>query len=243
MSDWLAPQPLDGPYTDENAACRALVDNLVRRDGPPEAEVDRLTYSCGSDPGHTVVKMKTAAALAAPFLGALPIVVLRRGGAVPADSCTLALRKTDGWWLIGSDAFVCQGPVGTGHDFEGIEVDEISVVPLFPDRPRVLRYRYSRVEYLLSQAPGPGGRGRQEHRARRRQGFVMFCGLGASGRPSCTPPIPERFAPWSSKPVTLRFTTRPGGRLVISGPRQQQPDDLDDEEWARLLGEHLIQFP
>ena len=74
------------------------------------------------------------------------VTEVRRGAAVPA----VVVSTARGYWLA-SDARVCHGPVGTGHDVQGLAVAATRV-------GAVMRVETKLTERMETMDPGPRGR-------------------------------------------------------------------------------------
>lgn len=101
-------------------------------------------------------------------------------GATPPEVwCSLAVEHEGGWWVL--PTVTCQRP--------GMSVDitRMKVAPLVARAEAVL-FDYTIERTLTSMDPGPNGeRIDSTHPLVTR--FVTACGVGASGAPSCTPPV------------------------------------------------------
>jgi hypothetical protein len=220
-ADPLAPRPLPGPWVDGAAACAAAIAATPAGDA--------LQRTCAA---HAPFAASTSVDLAPPFRSADVVVIAERGGVAPLDRCVVVVSTARGYWLA-SDERVCHGPVGTGHDVVGLEVAAT-------ERGGVVRVETKLTERVLTMDRGPHG-GRVERSLVRTSDDVLLCGAGASGRPSCTPPLPLVRSDWGGPPV--RFAVRvERDQFELDAPAEAEQLDLDTT-WRRAVGRHALRFP
>jgi hypothetical protein len=143
----------------------------------------------------------------------------------------LAIKTDEGWFLstyslVGYSVVVPQTP--------------IVVSGKSPGQTTLL------AEFIVKRATatGPDCEGRGYQSAAR---FVLVCGIGASKKPSCTPPIPVGYDPWLSyeQGVTknlARLEVSPEARLTILAADNALGQKLPPSVRS-LFGTQLLTFP
>jgi hypothetical protein len=151
----------------------------------------------------------------------------------------LAVRTEAGWFVRVDVA--AHGNAGPGSGRAELSHLGVEIVEVVPAGGPELMVRVD--EAWLETTRGPGGVLHEDRRSDR-----IFCGVGPSGRPACTSPIPlvgalreltDRGRGPSRSEQRWRMSLRVAKRkIVITG----EPDAVDDAHRA-WLGTHAIAFP
>jgi tetratricopeptide (TPR) repeat protein len=228
----LAPAPLPGPFADLGDWCEA--QNQRSPDSPVTCDATRSGLAAGPD------------VIASPPRPLQEVRLVAMTGALDDVTCLLALRTAAGWWL--HDGIPCETPSPGGRDWA-------AALALAGDDSAGRGSREARIvgRFLLSYAQdddaavddgdAPGGHQCEE--------VVVVCGVGRSGRPSCTPNLTVAWAascpaapPSGSAPPPAPAWTRRGD--VALAPARLSFARATGEARAPVelaTGSHRLVFP
>jgi hypothetical protein len=239
--DPLAPAPLQGPFADLGDYCEAQnqrsPDSLVTCDGT------RSGLAAGPE------------AIASPPRPIDEVRLIAMTGQLDDVTCLLALRTTAGWWI--HDGVPCETRSTAGRDWAASLAltadDSAAVGGRRGDGARVPRIV---GRFLLSYAGRDGGaadddEGDAGHQC---EEILIVCGVGRSGRPSCTPNLTVGWAATCatdaptgpSAPVAPRWDARAEptlapGKLVFPAVSLREGSPRPVVELP--TGTHALTFP
>jgi hypothetical protein len=203
----LDPQPLEGPFA-------SLEDYLEANPAPHDD-------SCGPRPGPSVRPHRVGAA--GRFREAR---LMRAPGSIACahvEYCIVGLRTAEGWFVRASSE-ACHGTLGPGQDVAtlapktrwiGSGTDQVLAIET-TRRTKTLEIREQR--------------GVRDERVQDRESrYLTLCGLGASAKPSCTPPVvlscpdtkgntSQASWSWAADQVTFESEADPLGACEWDGP-------------------------
>ena len=176
--DLLAPKSALGPFGDLSAACSAVTKTLVERQPGAKVTCDPEAAS-----GSFFVGAVEAADVTTPWLAARVITTCTDSmSSCATGTVHLAMQtKADGKWYVATDVESAYNPGAFGI-YESVAGEKIEVkdrvVGGFPEVVLQLRHDrsdsdlgWNEVESYITES-------------------MLLCGLGPSGVPSCTRPIP-----------------------------------------------------
>jgi hypothetical protein len=239
--DPLAPAPLQGPFADVGDMCEAQnqrsPDSLVTCDGT------RSGLAAGPE------------AISSPPRPIDEVRLVAMTGALDDVTCLLALRTAAGWWI--HDGIPCETTSSAGRDWAAslslTADDSAAAVGSTRQRRGEPAARVPRIvaRFLLSYAGRDEGDD-ADPRLHQCEEIAVICGVGPSGRPSCTPNLTVAWASTcaadppsgSMAPAPPRWDRRSepvlsAGRIVFpaaAGPGGRSPVEL-------ATGSHRLVFP
>jgi hypothetical protein len=165
----LSPAPLPGPFADLGDWCEA--QNQRSPDSLVTCDATRSGLAAGPD------------RIGSPPRPLAEVRLVAMTGALDDVTCLLALRTAAGWWI--HDGIPCETPTPGGRDWAAglaLADDTASRTPRIVGR---FLLSYTRDEEVADDEDA-GGHQCEE--------VVVVCGVGRSGRPSCTPNLTVGWA-------------------------------------------------
>lgn len=211
----LTPVPLGARFASLEA---------FRKAHPPKRDP-----SCGPAPART--RSASVRLGARGTITAAEVVRLAADVAcAPIERCSLALRTAAGWF-VAEPTDTCAGVIGPGA--RTARQDE-RLLAVKTSAAELIEYRYTTVIARTSVTPD-GQRAGDERREVR---WLVVCGLGASGAPSCTEPIAVSCADAEGTVHAVSWSYADGNLQLES---KVDPDACQDE--PLVLGTYPLIFP
>ena len=197
--DALAPVMTRGPYASLEAWC----DERIARERASLGDLDDETLRRERE-GEIRCQLGGLARASDRGVGEVRLVsVDTAGDAIPGDrKVAIAIHRVAGWY-VAEDVARAKALLGEDHEITGASVQRLAVAG-----GRVI------AEVVEHEALSGDPRGRR---------FLIVCGVGASGAPSCTPPILLDDTPEAGAATHLRYALGDDGGLARDGTRDDAP--------------------
>jgi len=220
--DPLAPTPLVGPFAGPGDYCAA--QNQRSPDQPVRCDAARAGVAAGPE------------AIASPPPPMTEVRLVAMTGQFEEVTCLLAIRTAAGWWI--HDGVPCETPTAEGRHWTAaleLRADGAGRV--------VARFAVSRARTDYdSEAPEAGADDRFAC-----EEVLIVCGVGRSGRPSCTPNLTigvtrcPATAPSGASPPRLAWDVR--SEPAIEAERIRFPKTSPATDVELPSGDHRLVFP
>ena len=234
--EMLNPRPLAGPYKTLDAFCAAN----TTRDGvavkcAPLAPIPETYEGPKGTPGK------------GPILETRVLWTSEQDGPVPEANVSihLAIQTKEGWFV--------SSPVGGTYNpgafgiFESIQATTLELGDVIPGGAPELTYRFTHDRHDSDMGLNEVESSKTKH--------LVICGIGASGKPSCTGAIPTEME--ASREIMLPDEDEPGAQheglyktrwslaaaVLPDGQLEIKASGQVPEQHKGLAGKHELRFP
>jgi hypothetical protein len=227
-----APVELVGPFASVDAYCadaarRANDAWRAEAREPPEEPLGCVRDAKVADFGPTLAGPSGGVMTAAEL-----VVVDASHDTIWGPECSIIVHAVDSVWAA-ENAFPCR-MANLGTTFEWIVIDELAwhdVIDRAPAGTAIGPELVVKMSFTRYTGGGVMATGQD----------MVVCGIGASGKPRCTPQIPMRLEALSTV-VTLATISRTG--TLRFAPRITRDEGtIDDDYMAKLRVTHQLDFP
>jgi hypothetical protein len=227
-----APVELVGPFASVDAYCadaaRRANDAWRAESGePPEEPLGCVRDAKVADFGPTL------AGPSGGLMTAAELVVVDTAHDVNwGPECSIVIHVGGRVWAA-EKAFACRVE-GLGHTFEWIVIDEMAwhdVIDRAPEGTAIGAELVVKMTFTRYTGGGVMATGQD----------MVVCGIGASGKPRCTPAIPMRLEALST--VETSATISRTGMLRFAPRITHDEGTIDDGYMAKLRVTHQLDFP